>query len=90
MDRHWSTACCAIFGLSIECAPAGVESFVRVNLDPEYLEVAVAVLDDEVLDTMEILERTEVRYDDEAVNRLVLEHPVDKHLSRARDVTATG
>ncbi|KAK3833467.1 MAG: hypothetical protein JOS17DRAFT_789504 [Linnemannia elongata] len=45
---------------------AGVESFVRVNLDPEYLEVAVAVLDDEVLDTMEILERTEVR----AIKRL--------------------
>lgn len=61
-----------------------------VNLDPGYLEVAVVELDDGVYDTMETLELTEVRCDDEAANRLVLEHLVDKHLSRARGDTASG
>ncbi|KAF9286657.1 hypothetical protein BGZ88_008993 [Linnemannia elongata] len=35
-------------------------------------------------------ERTKVRYDDEAANRPVLEYLVDKNLSWARGVNATG
>ena len=68
----------------------GSENVVMVNLDPGYLEVAVVEFDDGMSDTMEILERNEVRYDGEAANRLVLEHLVDKHLSRAGGVTTTG
>ncbi|KAF9137639.1 hypothetical protein BGX30_010032 [Mortierella sp. GBA39] len=66
------------------------DNVVMVNLDPEYLEVAVAEMDQGVYETMAILERTEVSYDGEAANRLVLEYLVDKHFSRARGVTATG
>ncbi|KAG9063077.1 hypothetical protein KI688_004677 [Linnemannia hyalina] len=68
----------------------GVANVMMVNLDPEYLEVALVEMDEGVYETLAILERTEVRYDGEAANRLVLEYLVDKHFSRARGVTATG
>ncbi|KAG0294073.1 Endoplasmic reticulum chaperone BiP [Linnemannia gamsii] len=57
---------------------------VMVNLDPEYLEVAVAEIDDHVYDTLQIVERKDARYDDEMANRPVVEYLVDKHLSRTR------
>lgn len=61
-----------------------------VKLDPEYLDVVVEYMYDGVYEVMGPPERTEVRYDDEAANRPVLEYLVDKNLSWARGVNATG
>lgn len=57
---------------------------VMVNLDPEYLEVAVAEIEDHVYFNLQIVERKDVRYDDELANRLVMEYLTDKHASRTR------
>lgn len=68
----------------------GGDNVVIVKLDPEYLDVVVAYMYDGEYEVMGPPERTEVRYDDEAANRPVLEYLVDKNLSWARGVNATG